>query len=88
VRLSVPFYLTYVGMDRNQAKAAGERLRLKLVRTRPIIAGVRTWPITLEVSDRVRPDFNVMRPDGSTLYYGIDEYAVSIVLTQTGVTIQ
>jgi hypothetical protein len=32
-------------------------------------------------------DYNVLRPDGSALYYGIDRYAVSIVLTDTGVTI-
>lgn len=87
MRLSVPFYLTYVGATRDQAKAAGERLRLKLVRTRLSIDDVRVWPITLEESQRVRRDDNVMRPDGSPLYYGIDQYAVSIMLTQTGVTI-
>src|SRR5690242_5151878 len=87
VRRSVPFYITYVGTTREQAKWAGERLRLKLQRTRLVIDGVRVWPIQLEVSQRIRPDNNVMRPDGSPLYYGIDEYAVSIMLTQTGVTI-
>jgi hypothetical protein len=85
-RLSVPFYIGYVGTTLEQTKWAGERLRLKLVRTRPVIEGFRTWPITLEVSQRVRRDDNVMRPNGSPLYYGIDEYAVSILLTQTGVT--
>lgn len=87
VRRSVPFYLTYVGTTVEQTKWAGERLRLKLQRKRLVIPGYRLWPIQLEVSDRIRPDFNVMRPDGSPLYYGIDEYAVSIMLTQTGVTI-
>ena len=87
VRRSVPFYLTYVGATLEQTKAAGERLRLKLQRHRLVIPDVRSWPIQLEVSQRVRRDDNVMRPDGSPLYYGTDEYAVSIMFTQTGVTI-
>lgn len=79
-RLSVPFYLTYVGGTLEQAKWAGERLRLKLNRVRLVdVPGCR--PIHLEVSQRIRPDYNVMRPDGSPLYYGIDEYAVSIHTT-------
>lgn len=87
VRRSVPFYIGYVGTTLEQTKAAGERLRLKLQRTRLVIPDVRSWPIQLEESQRVRRDDNVMRPDGSPLYYGIDAYAVSIMLTQTGVTI-
>ena len=82
-RLSVPFYLGYVGLTRDQCKWAGERLRLKLVRARLDIPGCR--PIHLEESQRVRLDHNVMRPDGAPLYYGIDSYAVSI-LSPTGVT--
>lgn len=87
VRRSVPFYIGYVGTTLEQTKAAGERLRLKLQRTRLSIDGYRVWPISLEESQRVRRDDNVMRPDGSPLWYGIDQYAVSIMLTQTGVTI-
>jgi hypothetical protein len=87
VRRSVPFYLIYVGSTREQAKWAGERLRLKLQRHRLVIPGTRVWPIQLEESQRVRRDDNVMRPDGSPLYYGTDAYAVSIMLTQTGVPI-
>lgn len=87
VRRSVPFYITYVGTTRDQAKWAGERLRLKLQRRRLDIDGFRVWPIQLDQSQRVRHDDNVMRTDGSPLYYGIDWYSVSIMLTQTGVTL-
>lgn len=86
VRRSVPFYITYVGETIDQAKWAGELLRLKLQRARLIIPDTRSWPVQLDVSDRIRPDDNVMRPDGSPLYYGIDSYSVSIMLTETGVT--
>jgi hypothetical protein len=86
VRRSVPFYLIYVGSTLDQTKAAGERLRLKLQHRKLHIEGVRTWHIHLEESQRVRRDDNVMRPDGSPLWYGIDSYAVSIMFTQTGVT--
>lgn len=87
MRRSVFFVFTYVGISRTQAKWAGQRLRLKLERHRPVIAGVRAWPIKLELggSDRIRSDYNVLRPDGSALYYGIDRYAVSIIITETGV---
>lgn len=86
-RRSVFLVFTYVGITMTQAKWAGERIRLKLQRHRPVISGHRAWPIDLELggSDRIRPDYNVLRPDGSALYYGIDRYAVSIVLTETGV---
>lgn len=86
-RRSVFFTFTYAGTTLQQAKWAGEKLRLKLQRTRPVIVGRRLWPIDLQQSQRIRRDDNVMRPDGSPLYYGIDDYAVSIVLTETGVTI-
>jgi hypothetical protein len=87
MRRSVFLVFTYVGVTMTQAKWAGERIRLKLERHRPVIPGHRAWPIALEIdgSDRIRPDYNVLRPDGSALYYGIDRYAVSIVLTETGV---
>lgn len=86
-RRSVFLVFTYVGITLTQAKWAGERIRFKLERHRPAIAGYRAWPIALELggSDRIRPDYNVLRPDGSALYYGIDRYAVSINLTETGV---
>jgi hypothetical protein len=89
IRRSVFLVFTYAGVSRTQAKWAGERIRLKVQRHRPVIAGHRAWPIDLELggSDRIRADYNVLRPDGSALYYGIDRYAVSIVLTETGVPI-
>lgn len=87
VRRSMFFSITYVGGTMDQAKWAGERLRLKLQRHRPVIDGYTCWPIlhNAEESRRIRHDDNVMRPDGSPLYYGIDDFAVSIMFTQTGV---
>lgn len=89
MRRSVFLVFTYAGATVTQTKWAGERIRLKVQRHRPVIAGHRAWPIDLELggSDRIRADYNVLRPDGSALYYGIDRYAVSIILTDTGVTI-
>jgi hypothetical protein len=89
MRRSVFFIFTYVGITMTQAKAAGERIRDELEHHRPVIPGHRAWPIAGEIdgSDRIRADYNVLRPDGSALYYGIDRYAVSIILTDTGVTI-
>lgn len=80
VRRSVFFSFTYVGVSRTQAKWAGEALRAALEMHRPDLAGHASWPIQLLVggSQRVRRDDAVMRPDGSPLFYGIDDYAVSI----------
>lgn len=82
---SVFVVFTYVGSTRTQAKAAGERLRARLERHRPVIEGHRTFPIKLELggSDRVRRDDAVMRPDGSPLYFGIERYSVSLALKHT-----
>jgi hypothetical protein len=83
VRRSVFFSFTYVGETRTQCKWAGEALRLKLEMHRPVLTGHRCWPIQLLVggSQRVRRDDAVMRPDGSPLFYGIDDYAVSITVS-------
>lgn len=83
VRRSVFFSFTFVGETRTQCKWAGEALRLKLEMHRPVIAGHKCWPIGLQSggSQRVRRDDAVMRPDGSPLFYGVDEYAVSITVS-------
>lgn len=77
-RRSVFFQVTYVGEDRNQAKAAGERARAVLADRRLPIEGRRSWLCRLDESQRIRRDDDAARPDGSPLFYGVDTYAVSI----------
>lgn len=83
VRRSVFFSFTYVGETRTQAKWAGERLRAALEMHKPVLTGHNSWPIQLLTggSQRIRRDDAVMRPDGTPLFYGIDDYAVSITIT-------
>lgn len=77
-RESVFWSLTYVGMDRNQTKAAGEMLRAKLRRWRPVVAGYRCEIVQILESQRVRRDDHAIRPDGSPLFYGVDNCAVGV----------
>jgi hypothetical protein len=81
-RRSVFFSFVYVGETRTQAKWAGELLRARLKNHRPVLLGHNSWPISILTggSQRVRRDDAVMRPDGSPLFYGIDDYAVSITI--------
>lgn len=81
-RRSVFFSLMYVGEDRNQAKAAGEASRNLLQGKRLVIPEFpKTWLCQLEESQRVRRDDDAIRPDGSPLFYGVDNYAASVMLT-------
>lgn len=82
MRRSVPFYLMYVGITEEQAKAAGQRARELLQRWRPpTSAAIRqAWPCKLEESQRVRRDDAAVQVGGGALYYGVDAYAVSIML--------
>lgn len=77
-RDSVFFSFTYVGLDRNQAKWAGERIRAQMKRWRPTVAGYRTEIVRRLESQRVRIDDEAVRPDGSPLFYGVDNYAVGV----------
>lgn len=80
-RRSVFFTITYVGIDRNQAKALGERIR-SLLQDKPIAVPDRqTWLCQLLESQRVRADHEVVRPDGSSLFYGVDNYQLPITIT-------
>lgn len=82
-RRSVFFSITYVGADRNQTKACGERIR-NLLSDRPIaIPGHRAWLCQLLSSERVRRDDEVVRPDGSPLFYGVDSYDIAVTLPRT-----
>lgn len=80
-RRSVFFTVTYVGQDRNQAKWAGEKIRALLQDKRIAVPGHKTWLCGLEESQRIRRDDDAIRPDGSPLFYGVDNYALSITLT-------
>lgn len=82
-RVSTFFAVTYVGEDQWQAKWAGQRIRDAL-RPRLTVAGRKTGKPLVDVSPRIWRDDDVMRPDGSPLYYGIDEYAVSTARTVGG----
>lgn len=85
-RRSVFFSMVYVGADRWQAKHAGQRIRDALAGKRLTVAGHKVWLTGVEESQRVRRDDDAIRPDGSPLFYGVDEYAVSITLNHEGVS--
>ena len=80
-RRSTFFTLTYVGLDRNQTKWLGEKIRDLLQEQNIPIPGHRAWFCRLEASQRIWRDDEAARPDGSPIYYGVDEYALSITLT-------
>lgn len=79
-RRSVFFAITTVGADRNQVKWAAEKHRAVLADQRLTIPGHNTWPVDLQSSQRVRRDDDAIRPDGSPLFYAIDEYDIGITL--------
>lgn len=79
-RRSVFFTVMYVGLDRWQAKWAGQQVRDAVNGRRPTVTGHRVWQVHVEESQRVRRDDDVIRPDGTRLFYGVDNYAVSITI--------
>ena len=87
-RRSVFFSITFVGGDRNQAKALGEKIRASL-QDKPIaVPGHKSWLCRLAdagggASQRIRRDDEVMRPGGEPLFYGNDSYALPITLVHT-----
>jgi hypothetical protein len=83
-RRSVFFSIVYVGKDRNQTKWAGEKIREAINGRRFVVPGHKAWKCKVEESQRVRRDDDAVRPDGSPLFYGVDNYAISITLTPQG----
>lgn len=77
-RDSVFFSLVYVGLDRQQTKAAGERIYDALRRWRPTVTGYRCEIVQRLESQRIRRDDDAIRPDGSPVFYGVDNYAVGV----------
>ena len=82
-RRSVFFSIVYIGADRNQAKALGEKIRTSLQDKSIPVTGHNVWLCQLQESQRVRRDDEVVRPDGSPLFYGVDNYALPITLVHT-----
>lgn len=79
-RRSVFFSFTYVGLDRWQTKGAGERIRDELLSSRLVVPDYTVGRTELLESQRVRRDDEATREDGSPLFYGVDNYAVSLAL--------
>lgn len=77
-RRAVFFSITYVGISPEQCKLAGQRVRDGLVDRRLVLDDRKTWLIGLEESQRIRRDDDAINPEGKPLYYGVDNYAVSI----------
>lgn len=71
--------VTYVGGSRDQAKWAGQRARAVLADQWLTVAGEK---VQLRATDsmRVRRDDDVRRPDGGSLFYGVDQYAVTTLI--------
>lgn len=82
-RTSVYFDLTVVGIDRNQVKWAGEKLRAVLVGRRIPVPGFNSFLCDLEESQRIWRDDDSVRPDGKPLFYGVDMYAMSVTPTNS-----
>lgn len=79
IRRSVFFSITYVGLSREQAKWAGEAVRAAIEGHRVTVVGhSQVGLIQLLESQRVRRDDDAIRPDGSPLFYGVDNYAIPI----------
>lgn len=79
MRRSVFFAVTYVGLSREQAKWAGEKVRAVLEGHRVTVVGHdAVGLIQLLESQRVRRDDDAIAPDGAPLFYGVDNYAIPI----------
>lgn len=77
-RDSVFWSITYVGIDRNQTKWAGEKIRAQFRRWRPTVPDLRCELVELLESQRIRRDDEAVNPDGRPLFYGVDNYAVGV----------
>lgn len=85
-RQAVYFSVTFVGLDRHQTKWAGEKARAVLEGQRLDIPGHKSWLCDLELSTRIFRDDDAIRPDGSPLFYGRDDYALSVTFNPVGAT--
>jgi hypothetical protein len=76
---TVGFMVTFVGIDRNQAKWAGEKARTVLSRTRLTIDGRKTGLVDVLTSPWVWRDDDMLQPDGKPVFYGRDTYEVPLI---------
>lgn len=82
-RRSVFFAIHYIGETPEQAKWLGEKIA-GLLRDRQIdVPGHKAWRCLGGTSVRIRRDDEVVRPDGSPLFYGVDDYAIAVTLPAT-----
>jgi len=68
--------IQFVGGSRWQAKWAGQAIRDALAGRRLQVDDLPTGLISVETSPRIWRSDDAIRPDGSPVYYGVDEYAV------------
>lgn len=80
-RRSVFFTLRYMGGSAEQAKWAGERARAALIDSRLDVDGHRSWLPRVQESQRIWRDDEVAFTGGLPIFYGVDEFAVSITRT-------
>jgi len=76
---TVGFMVTFVGIDRNQAKWAGEKARTVLSRARLTIDGRKTGLVDVLTSPWVWRDDDMLQPDGKPVFYGRDTYEVPLI---------
>lgn len=81
-RTSVYFDLVVVGLDRNQVKWAGEKLRAVLIGKRIEVPGYKSFLCDLDESQRIWRDDDSVRPDGGPLFYAVDMFAMSVTPSQ------
>ena len=79
-RRSVFMSLMFVGESPEQVKWAQQRVRDSFADRRIEIPGHKTWPVELMASQRIRRDDDALRPDGSPLFYAVDEYDHGLTL--------
>lgn len=68
--LTMPFQVTAVGTDRNEALGAIDRARAAYLEKTPVVAGRSCEPIWEEASLDVRRDETTRTADGRPLFYG------------------
>jgi hypothetical protein len=77
-RRSVFMSIMVVGVNHEQTKWGLEKVRDVLEGKRIPVPDHKSFLVDLQESQRVRRDDDAIRPDGSPLFYGVDNYAMSI----------
>jgi hypothetical protein len=77
-RRLVPFRLVFVGATREQAKWTGEKADAALTDRVVTVDGREHIVERFDNSGEVRRDDDVVRPDGGPLFYGSDQYGITV----------